>query len=148
DQAKKLMLAEFEKLKINSDTLNQQIELLAQPVTKLSDEELALLRQPVVSLSDNNPATIKASFAFAKKTAATSVKINGHRDDDPDAENAASSNSSGNIADSGFKPDVPEGLRPAAHAAKEAFEHGKYRSAEKQYQEILIKAPNNLYSLS
>jgi len=37
DQAKKLMLAEFEKLKINSDTLNQQIELLAQPVTKLSD---------------------------------------------------------------------------------------------------------------
>jgi Flp pilus assembly protein TadD/septal ring factor EnvC (AmiA/AmiB activator) len=148
DQAKKLMLAEFDKLKINSDTLNQQIELLAQPVTKLSDEELALLRQPVVSLSDNNPATIKASFAFAKKTAATSVKINGHRDDDPDAESAGPANASGNVADSGFKPDVPEDLRPAAHAAKEAFEHGKYRTAEKQYQEILIKAPNNLYSLS
>ena len=148
DQAKKLMLAEFEKLKINSDTLNQQIELLAQPVTKLSDEELALLRQPVVSLSDNNPATIKASFAFAKKTAATSVKIAGHRADNPDAENAVPANSNGNVADSGFKPDVPEDLRPAAHAAKEAFEHGKYRTAEKQYQEILIKSPNNLYSLS
>jgi Flp pilus assembly protein TadD/septal ring factor EnvC (AmiA/AmiB activator) len=148
DQAKKLMLAEFDKLKINSDTLNQQIELLAQPVTKLSDEELALLRQPVVSLSDNNPATIKASFAFAKKTTATSVKMTSHRDDDPDAENAGPTNSGGNVPDSGFKPDVPGDLRPAAYAAKEAFEHGKYRTAEKQYQEILIKAPNNLYSLS
>ena len=50
DQAKKLMLAEFDKLKIKSDTLSEQIQLLAQPVTKLSDEELALLRQPIVFL--------------------------------------------------------------------------------------------------
>src|SRR5207248_2246665 len=41
EQAKKLMLAEFDKLKIKSDTLNEQIALLAQPVTKLNDEELA-----------------------------------------------------------------------------------------------------------
>ena len=144
DQAKKLMLAEFEKLKINSETLNQQIELLAQPVTKLSDEELALLRKPVVALSDNNPATIKASFAFAKKTTATSVKMTEHADDESD-ENAPPENS---VADSGFKPDVPDTLRPIARAAKENFERGKYHSAEKQYQEILVKAPNNLYSLS
>ena len=55
EQAKKLMLAEFEKLQIKSDTLNQQIELLAQPVTKLTEAELALLRQPVVAVSDVNP---------------------------------------------------------------------------------------------
>jgi hypothetical protein len=61
--------------------------LLAQPVTKLSDEELALLRQPVISLSDNNPATMKASFAFAKKTTASNVQIAGH-----DAENDSSEN--------------------------------------------------------
>ena len=34
EQAKKLMLTEFDKLKIKSDTLNEQIALLAQPVTK------------------------------------------------------------------------------------------------------------------
>ena len=55
DQAKRLMLAEFDKLQIKSETLNQQIELLAQPVTKLSPEELALLRQPIVATSDGNP---------------------------------------------------------------------------------------------
>ena len=48
-QAKERMLAELDKLKIKSDALNKQIEILAQPVTKLSSEELALLRQPVIS---------------------------------------------------------------------------------------------------
>src|SRR4029077_19920553 len=47
DQAKKLMLAEFDKLQIKSDTLNEQIQLLAQPIAKLTSEELALPRQPV-----------------------------------------------------------------------------------------------------
>ncbi|MEP7014248.1 MAG: tetratricopeptide repeat protein [Verrucomicrobiota bacterium] len=147
EQAKKLMLAEFDKLKIKSDTLNQQIELLAQPVAKLSDEELALLRQPVVSLSDNNPATMKASFAFAKKTTANSVKMTGDDPESSDDENPADS-SSAKTAESGFKPDVPDELLAAARSAKQNFEGGKYRSAEKQYQEILTKSPNNLYSLS
>ena len=83
DQAKKLMLAEFDKLKIKSDTLNQQIQLLAQPVTKLSQEELALLRQPVVAISDNNPTALKASFAVAKRTASVPVTIS-----NPDAKKA------------------------------------------------------------
>ncbi|HSP44969.1 MAG TPA: hypothetical protein VLO30_03165, partial [Chthoniobacterales bacterium] len=66
EQAKKLMLAEFDKLQIKSDTLNQQIELLAQPVTKLTEAELALLRQPVVAVSDLNPASSQGTFALAK----------------------------------------------------------------------------------
>ena len=36
EQVRKLMLAEFDKLKIKSDTLAQNIQLLAQPVTKLT----------------------------------------------------------------------------------------------------------------
>src|SRR5206468_611682 len=68
DQAKKLMLAEFDKLQIKSETLTEQIQLLAQPVTRLTTDELALLRQPVVSMSDDNPGAVKASFTFAKNT--------------------------------------------------------------------------------
>ena len=71
DQAKKLMLAEFDKLQIKSETLTQQIQLLAQPVTRLTTDELALLRQPVVSISDDNPGAVKASFSFAKNTKTT-----------------------------------------------------------------------------
>ena len=151
DQSKKLMLAEFDKLKIKSDILNEQIELLAQPVTKLSDEELALLRLPVVSLSDQNPAALKASFTFAKKSSMTSVKINGQDGTEKPAgggNGAATDDSSAANARSAFQPDVPADLRTVARTAKDNFEHGKYRSAEKQYQEILTKSPNNLYSLS
>jgi Flp pilus assembly protein TadD/predicted nucleic acid-binding Zn-ribbon protein len=126
EQAKKLMLAEFEKLQIKSDTLNQQIELLAQPVTKLTDAELALLRQPVVAVSDVNPASSSGTFAMAK--------------------NGPNKPPTGPTVQT-TAPAVPDELAPMARDAKDNFEKGKYRAAEKQYQEILTKAPNNLYSL-
>jgi Flp pilus assembly protein TadD/predicted nucleic acid-binding Zn-ribbon protein len=133
EQAKKLMLAEFEKLQIKSDLLNSQIELLAQPVTKLTTEELALLRQPVVAISDSNPAALTASFAVAKNNTSPS---------------ASSSSASGPSVQTAPNPAVPEELVPLAREAKDNFDHGKYRAAEKQYQQLLTKAPNNLYSLS
>jgi Flp pilus assembly protein TadD len=126
EQAKKLMLAEFEKLQIKSDTLNQQIELLAQPVTKLTSEELALLRQPLVTISDSEPGTLKASFTAPKNSASGPG---------PSVQTTAN-------------PAVPDELVPIARQAKDNFDRGKYRAAEKQYQEILTKSPNNLYSLS
>jgi tetratricopeptide (TPR) repeat protein len=126
EQAKKLMLAEFDKLQIKSDTLNQQIALLAQPVAKLTPDELALLRQPVVGISDSTTGTLKASFAAPKNSAA----------------------GPGPSVQTTLKPAVPEELVPIAREAKDNFDRGKYRAAEKQYQEILTKSPNNLYSLS
>jgi Flp pilus assembly protein TadD len=147
EQAKKLMLAEFDKLNVKSDTLNEQIELLAQPITKLSDEELALLRQPIVSISDHNPAGMKASFTFAKKSTMGSVTIAGSDPGTKQGDNTPSE-ASATIGQSDFNADVPNELKPIARSAKENFEKRKYRTAEKQYQQILTKSPNNLYSLS
>jgi myosin heavy subunit len=144
EQAKKLLLAEFDKLKIKSDTLNEQIQLLAQPITKLSDEELALLRQPVVSISDNNPAAMKASFTFAKKTAMNAVNIAGENNAPASGENEPGQPPG---PGSGFNPEVPDEVKAIARDAKQNFEQRKYRAAEKQYQQILTKSPNNLYSL-
>src|SRR5207247_8169407 len=73
DETRKLVVAELDKLKIRSETLNKQIEFLAQPVTKLNSEELALLRQPVVSVSDQRAGLFKASFVFEKKSAVNST---------------------------------------------------------------------------
>jgi len=147
EQSKKLLFAELEKLQIKSDTLNQQVELLTQPITKLSDEELALLRQPIVSISDHNPAAMKASFTFAKKSTMNAVTITGAEPaNKPPAENTPPAPQ--NNPPSTFNPDVPEDLKPLARSARENFEQRKYRAAEKQYQEILTKSPNNLYSLS
>jgi hypothetical protein len=62
------MLAEFDKLQIKSDTLTQQIELLAAPITKLSNEELTLLKTPIVGISDKDPSSLKASLSVAKNS--------------------------------------------------------------------------------
>ncbi|MEP6956042.1 MAG: tetratricopeptide repeat protein [Chthoniobacterales bacterium] len=127
--ARKLMLAEFDKLQIKSETLNQQIDLLAQPVTKLSTEELALLRQPVVATSDSNPNAVTASFSMAKP------------------EGGANAAAGPNVQTT-FSPGVPEELIPLARDAKENFDAGKFRASEKQYEQILAKSPNNLYAIS
>src|SRR5438105_852055 len=150
-EAKKVMLAEFDKLKIQSDALNKQIEFLAQPVTKLSDEELALFREPVVSISDQNSGTLKASFIFAKKSSIGSITIAepDEKEKSPRHAGGATTNTSSDPpAPSDFKPAVPDDLQDVARAAKESFEHGKYRTAESKYQEILTESPNNLYALS
>ena len=151
DQAKKLMLAEFDKLQIKSETLTEQIQLLAQPVTRLTTDELALLRQPVVSISDDNSGALKASFTFAKNTtntpgsaAPTAPAVEKRMSTD----NPPQPSSSGYTVPAMFKPNVPPDVVDLAWQAKESFDKGKYRSAEKIYQEILTKTPNNLYSLS
>jgi len=142
EQAKKLMLAEFDKLKIKSDSLNEQIALLAQPVTKLTDEELALLRQPVVSISEDSPNTVRASFTYAKPSTAGKPPTDvGEKQESSNAPPEAN-------LQSGFKPDVPTDSVNIVRQAKENFDRGKYHAAERQYQELLTKNPNNLYSLS
>lgn len=145
DQAKKLLLAEFDKLQVKSDTLTKRIQLLAQPITKLTPDELALLRQPVVSITDDNPGALKASFTFAKKWNTSNNEGKPVR-----AENSppAGQNNSANSFSNSTKPNVANDIADLTRQAKENFDHGKYRSAEKIYQEILTKNPDNLYSLS
>jgi Flp pilus assembly protein TadD len=128
DEARKLVLAELDRLKVRSDLLNKQIEFLAQPVTKLTAEELALFRQPVVSISNENPGGLKMSFVFEKKSTAEVGKSN--------AISTAVANA------------LPNELQDVARAARKSVEQGKYRIAEKQYQTILAKDPKNLDTLS
>jgi Tfp pilus assembly protein PilF/uncharacterized protein YdcH (DUF465 family) len=132
EQARELILAELDRLKIRSDLLNKQIEFLAQPVTRLSNEELAMFRQPVVSISNEKPGAFNASFVFEKKSPAGAV--DGEKTD-PTAKAAP-------------KAAAPSKLQEAARAAMNSVEQGKYRTAEKQYQQILATDPNNLDALS
>jgi Flp pilus assembly protein TadD len=128
DEARKLVLAELERLKVRSNLLNRQIEFLAQPVTKLSSEELALFRQPVVSISNEKPGVFKASFVFEKKSTTTPAKSN--------------------VTPPAAAKALPNELQEVARAARKNVKQGKYQAAEKQYQQILEKYPNDLDALS
>ena len=128
DEARKLVLAELDRLKVRSDLLNKEIEFLAQPITRLTTEELALFRQPVVSISNEKPGVFKASFVFEKKST-----------EGPDNPNATATPS---------PKALPNELQEVAHAARKNVEQGKFRTAEKQYQTILAEDPRNLDALS
>jgi Flp pilus assembly protein TadD len=127
-EVRKLVLAELDKLKVQSSLLNKEIEFLAQPVTKLTTEELALFRQPVVSISKENPGALKMSFVFEKKSTSDFGK--------PDATATVASKA------------LPRELQDVAIAARKNLLQRKYRIAEKQYQTILERDPNNLDALS
>ncbi|HEY2801571.1 MAG TPA: tetratricopeptide repeat protein [Chthoniobacterales bacterium] len=155
EQAKKLMLAEFDKLKIKSNVLDQQIHFLAEPITKLSEDELALLRQPEVAISEDDPSTIKASLTIAKsgpppppRTAGSPLANEAKEPPEPAHNNGAKGPHTGPEVDVTSKPNVPLDVLPLAVDAKRDFDHGKFRDAEKEYRRILAKNPNNLYCLS
>jgi predicted nucleic acid-binding Zn-ribbon protein len=121
-QAKKLVLAELDKLRIQSDALNKQLEFLVQPVTKLSSEELALLHQPMISTSQNS-GVVKASFILPKKLSADPVKIA-----EPEAKERSPSERKATDGPVEFKADVPDDLQNVARAANESFNQGKYQA--------------------
>jgi tetratricopeptide (TPR) repeat protein len=128
DEARKLVFAELDRLKVRSELLNKEIEFLGQPVTKLTTEELALFRQPVVSISKEKPGALKMSFVFEKKSAPGAGESNAN------------------------PAPVPKALRNEIHevalAARKNVEQGKYRTAENQYRTVLQKDPKNLDALS
>jgi tetratricopeptide (TPR) repeat protein len=130
DDARKLILAELERLNVQSDVLNKQIEFLVQPVSKLTSEELALFRKPVVSTSDERPGVFKASFVFEKQLTMSSITAT-------KADTTATT-----------RKVVSDDFQKISRAAHQNVEQGKYRAAEKQYQQILATDPNNLEALS
>jgi Flp pilus assembly protein TadD len=130
-EARKLVLAELDRLNERSDVLNKQVEFLAQPVTKLTNEELALFRQPVVSISDEKPGVFKASFVFEKQSPTSSIVT-------AKADTTATTT----------RKVMSDDLQKITRTAHKNVEQGKYRAAEKQYQEILAADPNNLDALS
>ena len=144
NQTRNLVVAELDKLKIRSETLNRQIEFLAQPVTKLSSDELALFRQPVVSVSDQNAGLFKASFVFEKKSPANSVST-------AKADANRGTGGEGDTRTNGSelsKTGAPPKMQRLVGAARKNFQQGNFKAAEKQYQQILADDPSNVDALS
>lgn len=168
DQAKKLVLAELAKLEVKSDSLMQQVEYLGQPVTRLTPEERALFKAPQIEILDvEEPSSMAISIAAPKTGEVAPAPAAGSSLTDmaslelpkpfeqpiPEA-----SPSPGGLfgeeptpapqVETSTLPNVPGELLPVARQARENFERGEFREAEKLYEKILSAEPNNLYALS
>ena len=64
------------------------------------------------------------------------------------SENPLATSSTGTANVSSVEMNLPPDLAAEARAGKEAFDKNNYREAERIYERVLAKAPNNLYTLS
>ena len=215
EKTKQLVLTELAKLDVNSKALLSQIEILGQPVVKLTEKEKKLFKQPTIEIGDAEIAIAAPKESIAavpltdtkpmvddkaapsasglpelpKVPDAANVKTPPegelpNKGTDPKMANAPGSTppasdkgaepsanipggpaatsptktpenktTAGTTADNMTAPEagspaVPPELLSQAREAKEQFDKGNYREAEKTYERILQKAPKNLYILS
>lgn len=194
DQSKKLVVAELQKLDVQSSALLQQIDYLGQPLVKLTPQEKALFKQPQIEITDSDSTSsmefsIAAPKPDAEKTApaespagspqpqesaapapsptpAEMAKLTPLVSPTPAAAmtgtNAAIEPAPANSpspaeqiqpekapqVETSPNPNVPAELVAPARDAKDAYERGDYRTAEKAYEKMLLTAPNNVYILS
>jgi len=184
DQEKKLVLAELEKLHVQSNALVDKINYLGQPVVKLTEQERSLFKQPQIAISDQDisiavekpeasPSPMPSATAAPTSTPAPSPSAAPANTPTPPpapapsaspapmaapapSASAAPTSAEAKPDTSGATPHVETSLTPPvpaelvadANGAKEEFERGHYRDAEKIYESMLSKEPKNIYILS
>ncbi len=144
DQAKKLVLEELTKLEVESTQLMANLDFLAQPVYKLSESELALLKASDLDLAPvDSPPDVSLSIAVPKVESAPAESS-----DQPPLPEADEAVASTPTVEFDSTPAVPAELEPIAREAREYFNRKEYQQAERLYEQILAKDPENIYALS
>jgi len=135
DQAKRLIDEEISRLQVTSDSLTQQLQVLAEPF-RLSDEEKKMFRLPEnladLAAAENDPGDVNLVLAVNKADGAPPVP----------APSPAAPRKVGR-ADS-----LTEANQDLARQAKEAFDRNEIPASEKLYQQVVDSEPNNPYALS
>ncbi len=138
DAAKRLAMEELQHLKIKSEVLRQQIELLGSPLSVLSSEELALLHTPnsidILAPDNGFKAPLESPVPEQMNSA-------------PSAHSSEPSHETGS-GDYRNKPRVPDDMRSLAQEAGDLFNKKRYAEAADKYRSITEKYPESLYAWS
>lgn len=134
DEAKQRLEAEIANLKVESKVIGKQLAVLGAPVLQLSPEERNLFKEPIALLSDEG-STMEVAIAVTKP-----------------AEGAAPATPDAAATPDALPEDVREMINQAAQLFKAAKTSGRpeqnYAEAEKIYQDIVARVPNNYVALS
>jgi Flp pilus assembly protein TadD len=166
EEARKALLAEVGRLKIDSEVLSKQIGMLSEPVVQLSEKERAMFKQPRVEISEEGisisaikkqpakaapvPAAAPASAAKAAEGSAGGAKkpevsAAGSVPAGPAPAPAAAVVAKKEMGEGGASGNKEDLLRTKMSEAKDHFEKGHFEVAEKLYQEAAQLAPDNAF---
>jgi len=126
DEAHKAVEQEIATLKIKSDSLNQQLAILAAPPLQLTPEERGLFKDPIALIGEPSAGSMEVTMAVSK----------------PQPPKTASASPSPQQAE------LTDKERDMVREAKKAFDAEKYGDAEKIYQQIVDDLPNSDFALS
>jgi len=163
-----LLMAKLEEVTQPIIVLNEEErKLFREPTITISEEQFDTM---AVSIALNKPvenpmgeANLQAARSVSPDEGATpplttvdgqvidsATEIEGSEEtpSETTGTEATESEAAGPLVETTVKPKVPADLMPLAEEAREYFELGQYRQAEKAYEKILARAPENLYALS
>ncbi|CAF0689520.1 tetratricopeptide repeat protein [Candidatus Methylacidithermus pantelleriae] len=157
EATKRLALEELARLKVQSQALEQHIEILASPLVQLSPEEVKLLREPrATSLSYEAPLPPKEAVGDAEEGKEGKVPGTPPVADSGSGSAASETSSSSGVAENtqssqgsgGSAADLPQAGKRAAEEASALFAQGKYDQAEAIYRQLVHDYPNSLFAWS
>lgn len=129
DEAARMVEEELARLKVQSQTLAAHLATLTAPILELTAEENALFKDPVTLLTEDEPGRMEASIAMAQPT-----EQEAQANLEPPAPQGAS--------------DLDEDARAMVREARELFEAGRFIEAEKIYQRLVERTPENYFVLA
>ncbi len=143
ESTKRLAFDELKKLKIQSEVLENQIELLGAPVVELSDDEKRLLKLGDVR---QQAAPAPAEIPAIQDTPTISAPL---PEQQPETETVTQpQKSSAASGSSDLTSAVPALAVPLAREAQDYFTRRDFERAATKYEEILKSYPDNLHALS
>ncbi len=174
EAAKKKIYTELARLQVRSKAINDQVEQLTQAPAQLSEREKALFKTPQLEIIDGEADTMIFSIAAPqlgeqKEEAQNGLQIGreaplpkippapqkapGTKEKAPSqgeplSPSAVLWDTQPTVEAGGPTPGVPEAFREQAREARENFNRGRYLEAEKEYEALLEKLPDNIYALS
>jgi len=129
DEARRVLEAEFTRLKLESETLTSYLAVLGAPVLELTAEERTLFKDPVSLLTEPAADKLDVGLAITMPT---------------EAEAARNLVEAGPQGASALTPEARELVREA----QQLFNEKNYTGAEKIYQRIVELLPENYFVLS
>ena len=153
DSAKRLALEELLNLKVKSEVLRQQIDLLSSPLVVLSADELSMLHTPmnvdILSPDQGFKAPLQRDSHSPENDSNTQPTIDqGTTIPSTRTSQTSASEEAGNSYDYRTKAVVPEEVRAVAQEASDLFARKRFAEAAEKYKEMADKYPESLYAWS
>ena len=127
DEAKQRLADEIVSLKVKSDVITEQLNVLGAPVLQLTPDERSLFREPVALLNEPDAGTMEVTLAITKPDGDSPVK-------EPPAATGPET--------------FPDDVRESIQRARKLFEAKNYDDAERIYLDVIVRVPNNYFALS